>query len=77
MKSSSISNPHNADTYWPNKARLRVINNGVVTEHRFFLHLHSYGMLRAVDWQFVTDVFGQPIGPIFRDQASSFGLLDP
>jgi hypothetical protein len=35
-------------------------------------------MLHIVDWQFVTDVSGQPIGPIFRGQKSfSFGFLNP
>ena len=26
-------------------------------------------MLRSVDWRFVTDVSGQPIGPIFFGEA--------
>jgi len=31
--------------------------------------MRSSEMLRSVDWQFVTDVSGQPIGPIFEGQA--------
>jgi hypothetical protein len=34
-------------------------------------------MLRCVDWKLVIDVLGQPIGPILKDQAVLFGLLDP
>jgi hypothetical protein len=31
--------------------------------------IRSYGTLRKVDWLFITDVSGQPIGLIFKDQA--------
>ena len=40
----------------------------------------SSGMLRSVDGQLVTDVSGQPIGPIFKGQAAQqefLELLDP
>jgi hypothetical protein len=33
------------------------------------LDLHSSGILRAVEWYLVTEVSGQPICPIFKDQA--------
>ena len=29
----------------------------------------SFGILRSVEWQFLTDVSGQPVGPIFKGQA--------
>jgi hypothetical protein len=32
-------------------------------------------MLRSVDWQLVTDVSGEPIGPIFNDQAVQMNCL--
>jgi len=31
-----------------------------------------FGFLRSVDWQFVTDVSGQPIGPTIRGEAAFF-----
>jgi len=31
--------------------------------------LRSSGTLRSVDWKLLTDVLGQPIGHIFKDQA--------
>jgi len=31
--------------------------------------LRSFGILHSVEWQFATDVSGQPIGPIFKGQA--------
>jgi hypothetical protein len=33
-------------------------------------HLRSSDVLRSVDWQFVTDVSGQPVGPISRGLAA-------
>jgi hypothetical protein len=30
--------------------------------------LYSSGLLRSVEWQFFTDVSGQPIGPISKGQ---------
>jgi len=39
--------------------------------------LHSFGMLRSVNWQLVTDVSGQTINPICKGQAvHSFSLED-
>jgi hypothetical protein len=35
-------------------------------------HLRSSEVLRSVDWWFVTEVSGQSIGPIFKDQAVQF-----
>ena len=37
-----------------------------------YKHLRSSEVLRSLDWWFVTDVSGQPIGPIFKDQAVQF-----
>ena len=37
--------------------------------------MHSSGMLRSVDWQLVTDVSGQRIGPILKGQAVQEGCL--
>jgi hypothetical protein len=37
--------------------------------------LPSFGILRCVDWQLVTDVSVQPVCPIFKVQM--LGLLDP
>jgi hypothetical protein len=34
--------------------------------------LRSSGMLRSVDWQLVTEVSGQPIGPIFRTEPKGY-----
>jgi len=31
-------------------------------------NLRSFGILRSVEWYFLTDVSGQPIGPIFKSQ---------
>jgi hypothetical protein len=31
--------------------------------------LHCSGILCSIDWRFVTDISGQPIGPIFKGQA--------
>jgi hypothetical protein len=36
----------------------------------------SSGMLRSVDGQLVTDVSGQPIGPIFKGQAAQQEFLE-
>ena len=36
------------------------------TRAKFKGELRSSGMLRNVEWQFHTDVSGQPVGPIFR-----------
>jgi hypothetical protein len=35
--------------------------------------LHSFGKLHSVDWQLVTNISGQPKGPIFRGQAIQEG----
>jgi hypothetical protein len=37
--------------------------------YKYKWDLRSSGMLRSIDWYLVTDVSGQPIGPIFRGQA--------
>jgi len=34
--------------------------------------MRSFDMLRSLEWYFITDVSGQPIGPIFRGQAVIF-----
>jgi hypothetical protein len=39
--------------------------------------LRSYGILRSAEWQFHTDVSGQPIGPIFKGPEVLLGHLDP
>ena len=41
--------------------------------NEFALDLHSCGILRSVERKFLTDVSGQPIGPIFKCQES--GLI--
>jgi len=33
-------------------------------------HIHSSGILRSVEWQFLTDISGQPIDP-------NLGVSDP
>jgi hypothetical protein len=33
------------------------------------VRLRSFVILRSVEWQFLTDVSEQPIGPIFKGQA--------
>jgi len=38
--------------------------------------LYSSGMLRSVDWYFVTDVSGQIIGTIFKGQAVQVFFFD-
>jgi hypothetical protein len=38
-------------------------------ERYLFWELRSPGILRSVEWQFRTDVSGQPVGPIFKGQA--------
>jgi len=35
--------------------------------------LHSSGILRSELWQFLTDVSGQPISPVFKGQESNMG----
>ena len=43
--------------------------------------LRSSGILRSAEWQFRTDVSGQPIGSVFKSQEVQedflLGLLDP
>jgi len=34
------------------------------------IYLHSCAILRSVEWQYSTDVSGQPIGPNFKDHQS-------
>jgi hypothetical protein len=41
---------------------------------RFRWNLHSSGIFRSVEWQFCTDVSGQPIGAIFKGQGTSWLL---
>jgi len=38
--------------------------------------LRCFGIVRSVEWYFVTDVSGQTIGPIFKDQAEWLTLED-
>jgi len=38
--------------------------------------LHCYGLLRGVS-SFVTDISGQPIGPMFRRRIVVLGILSP
>jgi hypothetical protein len=40
----------------------------------FNSNLRSSGLLRCEEWQFLTDILGQPIGPIFKCQEI---LLEP
>jgi len=37
--------------------------------------LPSFGILRSVYWQFITDVSGQPIGPIFKGSPLEVGSI--
>jgi hypothetical protein len=39
-------------------------------------YLSSFGILRSVEWHFHNDVWGQPMGPIFKGQAVSFTELN-
>ena len=32
----------------------------------FLLHLLYFGILRSSEWWFLTDVSGQPVGPVFK-----------
>jgi len=38
---------------------------GISIYHAIYRDLLSSGILRSVEWQFLTDVPGQPVGPIF------------
>jgi hypothetical protein len=38
--------------------------------------LHSSGILRRVEWLFVTDVSGQHIGPIFKQSRKNSSYTD-
>jgi hypothetical protein len=37
----------------------------------------SFVILRSVEWRFLTNVSGQPIGLIFQGSCSRLGLLGP
>ena len=39
--------------------------------------MRSSGVLRTVGWQFITDVSGKPIGPVFKFQAAQRWITRP
>jgi hypothetical protein len=42
-------------------------------EKKVLIILCSSGIFCSLEWQLVTDVLGQPIGPVFKDQAVTGG----
>jgi len=71
----SIYNPDGQDTYtvslWidgADKKQLFTVRD-IRLPSRCKRHLHSSGLLSSVDCSLVTDVSGQPTGPIFKGQA--------
>jgi hypothetical protein len=45
------------------------------SDEKFFRELRCSGVLRHEEWEFVTDVSGQPIGPVFYGEESFWALF--
>jgi hypothetical protein len=50
-----------------------VFFTGILLKEKVATILCSSGMFRSLEWQLVTDVLGQPIGPVFKNQAVTGG----
>jgi hypothetical protein len=47
----------------------RDVRRTIIVSSDLYRDLRSSGVLRSVDWQVVTDVSGQPLGPTCKGQA--------